>query len=282
MKDRTIVILSVLPAAAVIILMFIWPLITSVDLSMTNGDGTLVWFDHYVNLFNDAEFVNAFWYSAYLAIVVMAVSSVSAIFIALVLRETFVGRKIVLFLVQYNMAMPTIAACAMAVFLLDKNGFLSKILASMGLIDSYTDFPKLLYDQYGIGLIVTLIWMFVPYIGMAVLAVLTSMTREHEDQARSLGVGRLKRFRYVILPSILPSLSLTSIICFACVFGSYEAPTLLSGRKTLIMLAYERHANLFDTVAVSESYAISMIVFIVILAVSLVFYYFMFRGERAE
>ncbi len=282
MKERTVVILSVLPAVTVIFLMFIWPLFTSADMSITDRAGNLVWFEYYNNLFNDPEFINAFWYSLYLAVVVMIVSSVSAVFLALIIRETFIGRKLVLFLVQYNMAMPTIAACAMAVFLLDKNGFLSKILSNVGIIGSYTEFPKLLYDQYGLGLIITIIWMFVPYIGMAVLAVLTSVTREHENQAKSLGVGKLKRFRYVILPSILPSLSLTSIICFACVFGSYEAPMLLSGRKTLIMLAYERHADLFDYTAVSESYAISMIVFLVILAVSLIFYFFMFRGENSE
>jgi putative spermidine/putrescine transport system permease protein len=68
---------------------------------------------------------------------------------------------------------------------------------------------------------------------------------QYEEIAQTLGANRWQRFRFVLLPLILPGVLSTSIIVFAYVFANYEIPLLLGVRHptTLPVLAFENYQD---------------------------------------
>ncbi|MEP7293190.1 MAG: ABC transporter permease subunit, partial [Chloroflexota bacterium] len=97
----------------------------------------------------------------------------------------------------------------------------------------------------GIAIQLTFLWKEVPFVGIVVLAVLQGVGPQYEEIAQTLGANRWQRFRYVLLPLILPGVLSSSIIVFAFVFGSYEIPLLLGVRypTTLPVLAFQDYQN---------------------------------------
>jgi putative spermidine/putrescine transport system permease protein len=129
------------------------------------------------------------------------------------------------------------------------------------LFDSPSDFPILVRDRLGIGIILSYVWKEVPFIGVIVLAVLQSLSRDYEDIARNLGANGWQRFVYVILPLIAPALLSTSTIVFAFTFGAYEVPGILGVRypRTLPVLSLRFFTDA-DLNARAEAMALSLII----------------------
>ena len=81
--------------------------------------------------------------------------------------------------------------------------------------------------------------------GLIVLAVLQSIGEDYEDLARTLGANSWQRFRYVILPLIMPGVLSSSVLVFAFTFGAFEIPYLLGQRfpSALPVLSYRAYTD---------------------------------------
>jgi putative spermidine/putrescine transport system permease protein len=153
-----------------------------------------------------------------------------------------------------------VAAIGM-LFLLSQSGLISRAGAQTGVLNQPNDFPVLVRDDLGIGIILAYIWKELPFFGVIVLAILQSLGADYEDLARSLGANRWQRFRYVILPLILPGLLSSSVIVFAFTFGSYEVPALLGVRfPRMLPVTAVRFFGDPDLNARAEGTAMSMII----------------------
>jgi putative spermidine/putrescine transport system permease protein len=168
-----------------------------------------------------------------------AVSAALAILAALAIRGTRRGKRLSAFLLQFNLPIPHIVAAIGVLFLLSQSGLLSRLGAQLGLLQQAADFPILVRDRYGIGIIIAYVWKELPFMGVIVLAVLQSLSENYEDSARTLGANGWQRFRYVTLPLISPALLSSSILVFAFVFGEYQIPEILGVQypRTLPVLA---------------------------------------------
>jgi putative spermidine/putrescine transport system permease protein len=87
--------------------------------------------------------------------------------------------------------------------------------------------PILVQDPFAIGIILEYIWKEVPFIGVVDLAVLQSIGDDYEAVARTLGASPLQRFRYVLLPLIMPATLSVSVLVLAFTFGEFVIPSLL-------------------------------------------------------
>lgn len=271
-------------SSLVILLLFFIPVINSIQKSFALYDGTFVGFDNYVNAINNVYFQNAFVYTLKITLISIVITMVSAVILAMVIRKTFVGKKLTLFLLQFDISMPTITCASMMIIVLSQAGFTSSLFYNLELITSYTEFPNIFSDPQGRGLILSVVWMFVPYIALSFLAVLHSLSSDQEDQAATLGVGKIKRFIYITFPSLKSSIAYTAVLCFACVFGSFELPSLVGREHTLVTLAYYYFTDVaMITPEHMQSYAISIILFIITVAVSSVLmYYSLVSGRKNE
>lgn len=226
-------------------------------------------FDAYANLLFSERYASVFWPGLLLTLWVSFastfLSAALALATALLLRRTFIGKRIATFLYQLNLPVPHVVAAIGILFLFSQSGLLSRTGAQFGLFSSPGDFPVVVKDRLGIGIILSFVWKEVPFIGVIVLAVLQSLGVDYEDLARSLGANRWQRFRYVILPLVMPGLLSGSILVFAFTFGSFEVPAILGVRfpRTLTVTAV-RFFRDPDLNARTEGMAISMIISVIV------------------
>lgn len=269
------------PLILIVIIFFYLPVIESFLKSLQDLDGSYIGFDRYIELFSDSEFVDAFWFTIEIAFTSTAISIILAVAISLALRDTFVGKKLALFLNQMNISMPHMIMATMMVYLLGQKGFISVILYNIGLIDSWNDFPRIIEYTSPWGVIVSYTLKFTPFICLSVLAVLQSLSQDYEDQSITLGVGKVRTFLHVTLPSIWPAIMSTAIMSFTYAFGSFEVPLTLLSRKVLSTLVYNDYYDFYNPYGTLEGYAGSMIMTAIVIVLAAIFLYISSRRSDA-
>ena len=131
----------------------------------------------------------------------------------------------------------------------------------LGLINTSSDFPLLTNDRLGIGIIATYVWKEIPFITLMLLSVLRNAGVDLLDVGRTLKANRWQRFRYILLPMMLPSLLASSLIVFAYTFGAFEVPFLLGQTYPMLLpvWAYKSYSDV-DLVARPEGIAIGILI----------------------
>ena len=61
-------------------------------------------------------------------------------------------------IVQIPIIVPHVVVALFIVNILSQNGILARILANAGLITDQQQFPMLIYDRYGLGVILAYLW----------------------------------------------------------------------------------------------------------------------------
>ncbi len=278
------------PTMAVILFLFIGGLSygTLVSLGWQPIIGrTEISLQAYQNIIFSEQYAAVFWQGLLLTLWVSFgstfLSAVLALATALLLRRSFFGKRFATFLYQLNLPVPHVVAAIGILFLFSQSGLISRTGAQLGVFGGPSDFPVLVKDKFGIGIILSFVWKEVPFVGVIVLAVLQSLGVDYEDLARSLGANRWQRFRYVILPLVMPGLLSGSILVFAFSFGSYEVPAILGVRfpRTLSVTAVRFFRNP-DLNSRTEGMAISIIISIIVFFLVLGYMWLSRRAIRQD
>jgi len=221
-------------------------------------------FSNYTTVLTDRNFLVSLWLTFRIAAITTVLSSVLAIAFTLVLREKFAGSKITTFLFQVPLPVPHLVAASGIILLITQSGLIARIATAAGLMDTPADFPALVFDKGGVAIILTFLWKEVPFVGLVILAILQSVGPQYEEQARTLGANARQRFRYVLLPLIMPGVMSTSIIIFAFTFANYEIPLLLGVRfpSTLPVVAFREYQDP-DLALRPQAMAISIVLAVV-------------------
>ncbi|MFZ4814355.1 MAG: ABC transporter permease [Phototrophicaceae bacterium] len=165
--------------------------------------------------------------SLWTSVVSTALSAVLGVGLALLLRGQFAGRGWGIFALQFSLPIPHMVTAAGMLFLLSSSGLVARGAAALGWIQVPADFPILVRDRYGIGIILTYIWKETPFITLVVLAALEGIPPVYDEAAQTLGASWLNRLRYITLPLIAPSLGGACLLVLTFVFGAYEVPQLV-------------------------------------------------------
>ncbi len=237
----------------------------------------------YGRLFADPGFIASLQLTFRLSLTATIVSAVLAVAAALLIRATRRGRRAVTLLFQLNLPVPHIVGGAAMLLLLAQSGTIARIATAAGLIEAPSDFPPMVNDRFGWGILAEYIWKEVPFIGIVVLAALQGGIAEYEEVASSLGATAWQRFRYVIVPLVTPAVLSTSIIVFAFTFGSFEIPFLLGQPfpTVLPVLAFRAYNNP-DLSFRADAMAISMIIALLISVLVLAYLHLSNRYLRSE
>ncbi len=229
-------------------------------------------FDAYIILLSDSTFLVSLAYTFYIAIGSTLLAVVMAIILSMGIRKSFKGKKLTLFAYQFPLPIPHLISGIAMLLMFTQSGFVSRILNAMGLVTEPADFPEIIYGSSAIGVILAMAWKFTPFVGVAILAILQTSGTQYEDAAISLGASPWKRFWYVLFPIMIPSISTSSILCFAYAFSSYEVPFLLGSvyPKTLAITAYERFSNI-DISVRPQAMAMAVIITIIVLIVVILY-----------
>ena len=188
-------------------------------------------FDAYYNVMFSERYAKLFWSGLALNLWVSFVSTflaaVLALWGALSIRKTFFAKKICNFIFSLNLPMPHLVVAVGMIFVFSQSGLLARFFTQIGFIASPSEFPILVKDKYGFGIILAYVWKEAAFFFIILMSVLQSLGENFEELAQSLGANKWQRFRYVILPLVMPNLFSASIIVFAFSFGAYEVPAIL-------------------------------------------------------
>lgn len=273
--DRLRVWMMLLPALLVIIGLFLGGLILGAMQSlgyMPIIGRTDVSLAAYQAIFTSDDFLRSLALTTWIGVGSTTISTLLAIGCALILRQSFRGKRWITFIFQLNLPIPHIVGAIGILFLFSQSGFLARLAYLGNLIERPADFPALIYDRYAIGIMLEYIWKTTTFTGVIILAVLQSIGEDYEDAARNLGASRWQRFRHVTLPLIMPGVLSSSVLVFAFTFGAFEVPFLLGQRfpSALPVLAYRSYVDV-DLNARPEAMAMSVIIALII--TGLVFLY---------
>jgi putative spermidine/putrescine transport system permease protein len=274
-RTRLRVALQLAPALSIIGLLFLGGL----------GLGLLQSFDYmpiigktqptlapYRHLFTDEGFLRSLLLTGWVALASTGLGTLAATVCALILRRDFPGKRWITFFFQLNIPVPHTVGAIAVTFLFAQSGLLARIAHHLTLIDDPGQFPALIFDRYGIGIILEYLWKSVPFTGVILLAVLQAVGEDYENVARTLGANRWQRFRYVLWPLMLPGVLRASILVFAFTFGTFEVPYLLGQTYPAVLpvLAYRNYIDV-DLNARPEAMAISMVITVIVVALILLY-----------
>ena len=281
MRLNTKEIVVFIPLILATLLLFYFPIYTSFQKSLQDIDGSYIGFDRYGELFSNPEFTGAFTFTIQIALVSTVISAVLSVILALALRGTFAGKRISLFLNQMNISMPHMIVAVMVIYLVGRKGFISSLAYKLGFIDSWSEFPAMVESTSSTGVVLSYCLKFTPFICMSVLAVMQSMTQDCEDQSYILGVGKIKTFLHVTLPSIWPAIMSTVIMSFTYAFGSYDVPVALLKKGVMSTYVYNEFYSPVNPEGVLIGYAGAFTMTVIVLIISSVFLYLSSKGSDA-
>ncbi|MFZ0444346.1 MAG: ABC transporter permease subunit [Bacillus sp. (in: firmicutes)] len=228
---------------------------------------------YYREVLMDSNFLSSLKFSLYTA----TVSSVIAVILGVLLAYSIVqmkGKKETIeLLYRVPIAVPHIVAALLIYNIFSQTGILPRILFEMGLIQNQEQFPSVLYEPNGVGIIAAYIWKEIPFVALTTYTVLSSVSKKLSDVAYNLGANKKQVFIYVILPLIMPSVLSSFIIIFAFSFGAYELPLLL-GPTQPNALAVQAFIEYSNPVLQNRPYAMVYNMLITLIAVILTWLYF--------
>ena len=226
----------------------------------------------YAEVLGSRSFLRSLLLTFHVAFTSTVLASALALGLALLLRQSFAGRRAMTFIFQLNLPIPHIVGAIALAQVLGQSGLLARVAALFGLIGDPGQFPALVFDRWGLGIIAEYVWKETPFIGVVLLSLLHALGPDYEDVARSLGASRWQRFRYVLLPLLLPGLLSTSVIVFAFSFGAFEVPFFLGVAfpQALPVLAYKSYADV-DLNARPAAMAMSMLIAVLVTALALLY-----------
>ncbi|AZN40130.1 sulfate ABC transporter permease subunit CysT [Paenibacillus albus] len=186
-------------------------------------------------------------------------------------RYRFPGKKLIDSLIDMPFALPTAVAGISLTAIYAPNGWVGKLVEPLGLKIAFTP----------LGITLALIFIGLPFVVRTVQPVLQDLDNEVEEAAVMLGAFRLRTFRRVILPELIPALLTGFALAFARGIGEYGSVVFISGNmpmKTeiaplLIMTKLEQYDYKGAT-------AIAMVMLIVSFILLLLINYLQWRSNR--
>ena len=267
-----------LPTLAAFIIGFIWPFIWGIYLSFhkftTISKTTFVGLSNYVKVFQDATFVEAFWFTAKFTIVSTIIINIIAFMLALALTRGLRGTNIF----RTVFFLPNLIGGIVLGYIWQI--LLNGILTNMGL-------PLLsLNATYGFwGLIILMCWQQIGYMMIIYIAGLQNVPTDLLEAASIDGATSMQTLWHVKLPMVMPSITICYFLTLTNSFKLFDQNLALTNgepAKASQMLAL----NIYDTFYARSGaqwkgigQAKAVIFFLLVISIALVQLYFTRRKE---
>jgi spermidine/putrescine transport system permease protein len=227
----------VTPPALWLALFFVVPLalIAVISLRPDLRGGVLTPFaptlDQYRTLLEKVAYLRLFGISVGMAFLVAAAATVLAFPLAYFLAYR-AGRRAGLFLALLLIPFWTSFLLRVMAWkvMLGSNGVVNSFVQYVGIADAPLEF--LLYNRFAV--IITLVYVWIPFVALPILAALQRIDPSLFEAAADLGSTRIQRFWQITLPLSLPGVLAGFFMCFIPTVGEYVTPLLVGGSGGLM------------------------------------------------
>jgi len=236
---------------------------------------------NYANMLTDGD-VNASWINTLIYVVIaVTVETVAGVTGAALINQVKIGRQWVLAAVILPWALPGVVNATIWLWIYQPGaGLLNGILTAFGLpFENHVWFND--RTSAIIAVVTVHIWRMLPLTIVIVLAAMQSIPGELYEAARIDGASRTSMFGSITLPLIRSAIAMTNGTVAA--FNFFDEAWVLAGpsldtRPILIQIYLEAFQNLHF----SYGMALSLVVTIVSLLVSLVYVVRVYRNTRLD
>ena len=226
------------PPLAWLVLFFVVPLLLIAVFSLRAGSGAVSpsapWtpsVEQYADVLGTPAFLRLLGLSVVVAMVIATLATVLAYPLAYFLAFR-AGRRAALFLTL--LLIPFAVSYLLRVMawklMLGPEGGINSLLATMGLTDE--PIGLLLYSRPAV--VITLVYVWVPFAALPIYAAMQRIERSHLEAAADLGAGAWARFRRVTLPLSMPGAVAAFFMVFIPTVGEYVTPTLVGGTEGIM------------------------------------------------
>lgn len=266
----------------------IYPFLMTLFQSLTNASPFaatthFIGLENFTHMFQDSAVIQSLTFTFLFTIISTGLQLVYALGIALLLNKAFLGRRLVRAVNLLPWAMPTIVIATASQWMFNSqfgmiNDLFSRVFPAFH--------PIWLADPNLARVVVILmdVWKNAPWAAIILLAGLQNIPRELTEAARVDGASAWRTFRSVMLPQLAPLIftllifiSTARVLTFDLIYGLTQGGP---GNSTSI-LSYQIYQEAFTGLYFGYSSAIAVFIFLIVLFLSIIFFLFLRRSERA-
>lgn len=244
--------LLVLPCVLFVLGLFIYPFLYGLFLSLTPKAGGT--FANYVTFFSDPFLYDTIRTTLLIAVPATLLNVALSIPVALRVRRMKHQRLLTTILV-IPITLGTVLVAEGLLTYLGPRGWLNRLLLSAGMTDSPV---RLIHNYWGVML--SLVISGFPFSFLLTLSYITGIDPSLENAGAMLGARARTRFTRILLPLLLPGLTITLALSFVQAFSVFPSAILLgepSGPTRVISIA--AYTAAFEQFDYSLASAIAMI-----------------------
>ncbi|MNI00831.1 Sulfate transport system permease protein CysT [compost metagenome] len=199
-------------------------LIVLIPLSALLLNSTGLTWEKFWSVATDSRVLASYKISFLTAAAAGLIDAVLGLLLAWVLvRYEFPGKKLFDAMIDLPFALPTAVAGVSLTAIYSSKGWIGSIFESIGIKIAFTP----------IGITLALMFIGIPFVVRTVQPVLQDLDAEVEEAAATLGASRLRTFRTVIFPELLPPLLTGFALAFARGIGEYGSVVFISGNMPM-------------------------------------------------
>lgn len=196
--------------------------------------------------------------------------------IAMLLKQTFIGKGLARAFVLLPLGVPTLVSGVAMTYIFRTSGYLNEVIYRL----SISKVPVNWMGNYWSGMILTAFadsWKVMPMVVLLFLAGLESVPNELYEAGNIDGTNAWQRLWYITLPQVKATATMTILLRVVDLLRAFELPQVLLGANVPFLgtLAYNEYQ--YNNINYSASVSTTLLVIIVVV-VSL--YMFLFERER--
>jgi putative spermidine/putrescine transport system permease protein len=244
--------LLVLPCVVFVLALFVYPALYGLLLSFTPKQGGP--FANYIRFFSDPFLYDTIYTTLLISVPVTVLNVLLSIPVALRVRLMRRQRLLTTILV-IPITLGTVLVAEGLLNYLGPRGWLNRTLMTFGLIDEPL---RLLHNYWGVAL--SLLITGFPFTFLLTLSYVTGIDPSLEQAGAMLGARARARFTRILLPLLVPGLTITLALSFVQAFSVFPSAVLLgapAGPTRVISIAAYQAA--FEAYDYSLASAIAMI-----------------------
>lgn len=277
MRSRTSMYLFTIPALLVLVLFFVHPIMLTFDMSLTSfkgiGEAKDVGWRNYERIFTRARYLQEVWVTLQYTVIVVSALTVAGLFFAAMLHRLPLIRNFSRAALYTPAMMSFVVVGYVWQFLYSPiNGGINVALRDLGLgafEQNWLGDPNL--ALYSIAF--TQIWMFTGFTCAIFLAGFAGIPEDIGEAGRLEGASSWQSFRYLELPLLGPSITVSVILTTIGTLQTFELPFILTKGGpdgATRMLSIEIIDNLFGQYKFGFASALSIVMLIIVLAVAFI------------
>lgn len=234
----------------------------------------------YKTILSDKEFLGNTLLSIYVSVVSTVGATIMGVGLAYTLvrnPKSFISR-ILKKILEYGMILPYLYVCFIGLLFLTQTGVLSRLLYMVGVIKEFKEFPLMVFDSGGIGIILSFIFKGVPFIGLFTYTIMGAISKEYSQVIQVTGGYDFRSFRSIYLTLSSKTILWASTIFMVYTLGSFEVPYLLGALKIKTLSAMTMTYYL-DTDMSQMANTMALQIIILLLSTALIFIYRIILGK---